>query len=129
MPNATVVRVLSAYRRYLAYSFILVSSFPLSLLPVGSAISSYGPSIPDLSRRNMGVNPHSYPQKTGPGSQVPVCDGIVLSSRVPLRSQSPMPTLVIVESPTKARTIQRYLPSGHVVLASMGHVRDLPSSA
>ena len=37
--------------------------------------------------------------------------------------------LVIVESPTKARTIRRYLPSGYEVMASMGHVRDLPASA
>ena len=34
--------------------------------------------------------------------------------------------LVIVESPTKARTIQPLLGSGYRVLASMGHVRDLP---
>jgi DNA topoisomerase-1 len=39
-----------------------------------------------------------------------------------------MPTLVIVESPTKARTIRNYLPSGYRVEASMGHVRDLPQS-
>jgi DNA topoisomerase-1 len=37
--------------------------------------------------------------------------------------------LVIVESPTKANTIRRYLPSGYEVMASMGHVRDLPASA
>ena len=34
--------------------------------------------------------------------------------------------LVIVESPAKARTINRYLGDGYEVLASMGHVRDLP---
>jgi DNA topoisomerase-1 len=33
--------------------------------------------------------------------------------------------LVIVESPAKARTIERYLGAGHTVLASFGHVRDL----
>ncbi len=38
-------------------------------------------------------------------------------------------TLVIVESPTKAKTIEKYLPSGYEVMSSMGHIRDLPSSA
>ena len=36
--------------------------------------------------------------------------------------------LVIVESPAKARTIERYLGSGYRVLASYGHVRDLPEN-
>ncbi len=40
-----------------------------------------------------------------------------------------MSTLVIVESPTKARTIRNYLPNDYQVEASMGHVRDLPSKA
>ena len=34
--------------------------------------------------------------------------------------------LVVVESPAKARTIEKYLGSGYRVLASYGHVRDLP---
>lgn len=40
-----------------------------------------------------------------------------------------MSKLVIVESPTKARTIEKYLPPGYVVRASVGHIRDLPDKA
>ena len=36
--------------------------------------------------------------------------------------------LVIVESPAKARTINKYLGRDYKVVASMGHVRDLPKS-
>ena len=35
--------------------------------------------------------------------------------------------LVIVESPSKSKTISKYLGSGYKVLASGGHVRDLPA--
>jgi DNA topoisomerase-1 len=37
--------------------------------------------------------------------------------------------LVIVESPAKAKTVNKYLGSGYVVTASVGHVRDLPARA
>jgi DNA topoisomerase I len=40
-----------------------------------------------------------------------------------------MKSLVIVESPTKTKTIKKYLPEGYIVDSSMGHIRDLPSSA
>ncbi len=39
-----------------------------------------------------------------------------------------MKNLVIVESPTKARTISRYLGNGYEIKFSMGHVMDLPKS-
>ena len=41
-----------------------------------------------------------------------------------------MKRLVVVESPTKARTIRNFLPrNGYQIEASMGHIRDLPASA
>ena len=35
--------------------------------------------------------------------------------------------LVVVELPAKAKTIEKYLGAGYRVLASFGHVRDLPA--
>jgi len=43
------------------------------------------------------------------------------------KSSSSKKSLVIVESPAKAKTINKYLGPGYEVKASMGHVRDLPS--
>jgi len=40
-----------------------------------------------------------------------------------------MSVVVVVESPTKAKTIKDFLPKGYQVIASMGHIRDLPQSA
>lgn len=39
-----------------------------------------------------------------------------------------MSKLLIVESPTKVKSIKKYLGSGYEVMASMGHIRDLPKS-
>ena len=36
--------------------------------------------------------------------------------------------LVVVESPTKAKTLERYLGQGYTVKASYGHIRDLPKN-
>lgn len=51
------------------------------------------------------------------------------ATTAPAEGTPTRPPLVVVESPTKARTIRGLLPKGYVVAASMGHVRDLPASA
>ena len=38
-------------------------------------------------------------------------------------------TLVIVESPAKAKTISKYLGSDYIVKSSVGHIRDLPKGS
>ena len=38
-----------------------------------------------------------------------------------------MSNVVVVESPSKAKTINKYLGNDYTVLASFGHVRDLPA--
>lgn len=37
--------------------------------------------------------------------------------------------LIIVESPTKSRTIQKFLPSGFKIIPTLGHIRDLPQKS
>ncbi len=52
-----------------------------------------------------------------------------MAPRTPAAAASPQSRLVIVESPAKARTIERFLGSGYRVTSSIGHVRDLPAKA
>ena len=66
--------------------------------------------------------PAKKPDSKKPGSKKPVSKKA--ESKKPAKSKS----LVIVESPTKARTLTKYLGRGYQVMASVGHIKDLPKS-
>ena len=68
------------------------------------------------------------PTKTTRASTKSTTGAKPVGARKTAATPAPRGTLVIVESPTKARTIGRYLGRGYTVKASMGHVRDLPKS-
>ncbi len=73
------------------------------------------------------------PTKTAKTAADPAVDTAACGAAKPPRKRAAAAAggkpLVIVESPSKAKTIAGYLGSGYVVEASVGHIRDLPRNA
>src|SRR3546814_4113813 len=67
-----------------------------------------------------------FKQKTAYEMRISDWSSDVCSSDLGTRDANPM-NVVVVESPAKAKTINKYLGPGYRVLASYGHVRDLPA--
>ncbi len=82
-----------------------------------------------LDKKSQAKAAKAAAKKGGKGKVVDE-DEIEEGDAPPKKYKKPKPgsALVIVESPAKARTIGKYLGSGYVVKASVGHVRDLPKS-
>src|SRR6185312_5364491 len=66
----------------------------------------------------------------GKGKQVEADEDAEEAPEKPRKPKKVKPgsALVVVESPAKARTINKYLGANYVVKASVGHIRDLPKS-
>jgi DNA topoisomerase-1 len=75
------------------------------------------------------VPPRTGTTKTGTAKTAARTGSASASKRAAATANGGGTKLVIVESPSKARTIAGYLGQGYVVESSVGHIRDMPDSA
>jgi DNA topoisomerase-1 len=105
----------------------------------GAASGSSTPEQPGLerpaaakTRRTAGAARKKSEPKTGARTRrsAPSEDGVTAERKAAARTGAPgkLKSLVIVESPTKSRTLTKFLGRGFTVMASNGHIMDLPKS-
>ncbi|HEX4351866.1 MAG TPA: type I DNA topoisomerase [Polyangiales bacterium] len=85
--------------------------------PASKAKKSAAPSIAKTGKGKTSLAPVATGAKT---------EGAATDGAAPKRARNGASTLLIVESPAKSTTIQKYLGNDYVVLASKGHIKDLP---
>ena len=93
----------------------------------GAALPAAGPQPGSCPVNRVFPDGHicMEPERFCPGKPAPTAVPAALDRSVNHTWQS----LVIVESPAKAKTIGKYLGEDYKVTASMGHIRDLPASS
>ena len=98
---------------------------PAKTVPTEEGPATAGPDKVGAEKKPV----KAVPAKTGAAKAAPAKPGAVKKAAGSKATGGAGTKLVIVESPSKARTIAGYLGSGYVVESSVGHIRDMPDSA
>ncbi len=105
---------------------------PAAAKPVAKAKAkpAPAPAKPEPKKAKTKAKAKGKPGKQAKGKVADKSAATDAEDDKPVRPKKVKPgsALVVVESPAKARTIGKYLGSGYVVKASVGHIRDLPKS-
>lgn len=91
-----------------------------------SASASENAAPSNSGRKQAKQKKSTAPARSGKAASGKAASGKAASGKTGIKTSSKI--LVIVESPAKAKTIEKYLGSRYKVLASMGHLIDLPKS-
>ena len=98
---------------------------PAKTVPTEEGPATTGPAKVGAEKKPV----KAVPAKTGAAKAAPAKPGEVKKAAGSKAAGGAGTKLVIVESPSKARTIAGYLGNGYIVESSVGHIRDMPDSA